>query len=200
MRQWVRAGMWLAILLGLLGSLNGVAYAFSTLDAGVVFGVPWAWIKAGAVDLGFVFLAVGIQERRRAGAPVLWLWVGAGLFLAISTYANLLFGEVHRAVLPIRATWVSARSIPLGAALPLLVFYLTEIVTAQGGGAGAGKPPPKVEARPPVVTPREAGKASTKSRVLDYKAKHPDASQAEIAEALGIHRSTVGRYLRQGRA
>lgn len=200
MRRWVNAGMWLAILLGLLGSLNGVAYAFSTIDAGHIWGVPWAWIKAGAVDLGFVFLAIGIQTRRRTGGAVLWLWIGAILFLAISAYANLLFGEIHRVALPIEAGWVRVRSVPLGAALPLLVFYLTEIVTAQarGGEAGANEAP-SPEPSKAVVTAEEgtAGRQRpTKERVRAYKARNPGATQAEIAEALGIHRSTVGRHLR----
>lgn len=125
--------LYLALLLALLSSLGHVAYAFTTVN-----GANWteAYISAVAIDIGLLALAAGINQRKGQRRDTRWLWAGVIFFSAISTYANWLAGLAH--VKPFGqelgrfAAWlVTLRPILLSAVLPILVIYLSEIVSGN---------------------------------------------------------------------
>ncbi len=125
--------LYIALVLALIASLGHVAFAFSTTN-----GNNWAeaYISAIAIDLGLLALAVGIHKRVKAKRSTWPLWFGVALFSVISTYANWLAGIVH--VEPIQTEvgqwgqWlVSLRPILLSSVLPVLVIYLSEIVSSD---------------------------------------------------------------------
>jgi hypothetical protein len=142
----VRGGLWLALALAMFGSLTHVAWAFSTLHGG---DLRLGYVQAVAVDVGLAALAVGIQQRRKAGRAAWRLWSGVVLFALISTYANLLHGMAHtEAVQLIDApAWLLIlRPWLLSAILPTLVIWLAEIVSEDD----PDKPTPPL---PPLTAP-----------------------------------------------
>lgn len=125
--------LYLALLLALLSSLGHVAFAFSTVN-----GDNWAeaYISAVAIDIGLLALAAGINQRKGQRRDTRWLWAGVIFFSAISTYGNWLAGLSHvkplNAELGRFAAWlVTLRPILLSAVLPILVIYLSEIVSGN---------------------------------------------------------------------
>lgn len=153
----VQVGLWLSLLLALIGSLYHVAWSFSTLQAG---DLRMGYVQAIAVDVGLAALTIGIQQRRRAGRPTGRLWAGVALFALISTYANLLHGFAHAAddMLIGVPDWLRvARPWLLSAVLPMLVVYLSEIASeddtaridqpAAAAPAVAASPSPKAPRR-----------------------------------------------------
>jgi hypothetical protein len=127
--NWVSLGLWLALVLALVGSLRHVAWTFSTLEGdNMVAG----YIQAIAIDVGLFALAFGVQQRKRTGKSARWLWLGVVLFSAISAYANLLHG-LHYTSPESFDWWAQARPYLLAGALPLLVFYLSEILSSGHG-------------------------------------------------------------------
>lgn len=132
--------LYLALILALLSSLSHVAFAFSTVN-----GSNWteAYLSAIAIDLGLLALAAGINRRKSERRGVKALWFGVGLFSVISIYANWLSGVGHVAPLEdlnqvalkdlslIGEYLVSLRPILLSGVLPVLVIYLSEIVSGN---------------------------------------------------------------------
>jgi DNA-binding CsgD family transcriptional regulator len=125
--------LYLALVLALLSSLGHVAYAFSTVN-----GSNWAeaYISAIAIDLGLLALAAGINKRKSERRGTWSLWGGVLLFSLISVYANWLAGIIHVTPIGVNVTglaqWlVSLRPILLSSVLPLLVIYLSEIVSGN---------------------------------------------------------------------
>jgi len=125
----VRAGLWLALALVLVGSLYHVAWGFSTLSQG---DMRMGFVQAVAIDVGLAALTVGIQQRRRAQRPTRRLWAGVLMFAGVSTYANLLYGFGHSSdvVLKDAPVWLAGlRPWLMSAVLPVMVVYLSEIVS-----------------------------------------------------------------------
>ena len=125
--------LYLALVLALVSSLAHVAFAFATTNAN-----NWAeaYLSAIAIDLGLLALAVGINKRKRERRSTWSLWLGVSLFSLISIYANWLAGIVHVQPLEVAVTgvahWlVSLRPILLSGVLPILVIYLSEIVSGN---------------------------------------------------------------------
>lgn len=125
--------LYVALILALLSSLNHVALAFATTN-----GNNWieAYVSAVAIDLGLLALAAGINKRKISQRTTWTLWGGVVVFSIISTYANWLSGIIH--VMPLApdvgsiGKWlVSLRPILLSGVLPLLVIYLSEIVSGN---------------------------------------------------------------------
>lgn len=129
----IRSLLYLALVLALGASLGHVAYAFATVNDGSMIT---GYMSAVAIDIGLLALAAGINIRKANNRPVRWLWVGVILFSLISVFANWLAGISH--LTPIDADvgsfgrWlVSLRPILLSGVLPLLVIYLSEIVSSD---------------------------------------------------------------------
>ena len=125
--------LYIALILAMVSSLSHVAFAFSTVNGS---NDTEAYISAIAIDLGLLALAAGINSRKRQRRSTWTLWAGVILFSIISTYANWLAGITH--VIPLTAdvtgvaAWlVSLRPILLSGVLPLLVIYLSEIVSGN---------------------------------------------------------------------
>lgn len=126
-----------AMLLAFAGSLQHVAWAFSTLEEGnIVVG----YLSAIAVDAGLLCLALGIQHYKRANRSTAALWLGVLGFSAISTYANLLHGIQFRADINLTGWtknlslvgWLDyLRPILLSSVLPILVIYLAEVISGN---------------------------------------------------------------------
>jgi hypothetical protein len=116
--------LWTALVLALVGTLKHTAWAFATLEDGDMISGS---IQAAALDVGMVALALGIQARKRAQHSAFWLWIGAGCFCGISIYANFLHGYANQSALD--APLADWRPGLLAAVLPLMLFYLVEIVS-----------------------------------------------------------------------
>lgn len=207
--------LYVALLLALLSSLGHVAYAFTTVN-----GANWteAYISAVAIDIGLLALAAGINQRKGQRRPTRWLWAGVIFFSAISTYANWLAGLAH--VKPFEtelgrfAAWlVTLRPILLSAVLPILVIYLSEIVSGnyhvdqEQARKEARKQAKKTEtsANEPFVPgdlaaleraneTRQANVSQRREQVLTLHRAGVD--RETIAGELGVSLSTVKRDLR----
>lgn len=209
----ILAGVWVALVLALAGSLRHVAWAFSTLEHGDMFA---GYVQAVAVDVGLMVLALGIQQRRRQRRGTTVLWLGVSLFSAISVYANLLFGLVHQqdvAAGPL-ASW---RPVVLSAVLPVLVLYLSEVAgsdvnytvqereraerrqarqvsTAESPDAF---PMPIEQTRAIRAEQREQSKEAILSAMLDIWRTDPTVRVSDVARQVGRSRTTVYEYLNE---
>lgn len=214
---WIAALCWPALLLALAGSVSNLAWSFASVQAGnLVLG----YIQAGAVDLGLIALAVGIAARRKAGRPTGWLWGGIGFFGLISTYGNLLHGYAHAQAVAAPLALAVARPVVLAAVLPALVLILSEVVghDLRNVGAPAAKSPQPApaseDALAAVAKPAEMreGAGETEPQPITHegngthrarrawvpeaialRSAHPDWTQAQIAQAVGVHPSTIAR-------
>lgn len=117
-------GLWLALVLALLGTIGNTAWAFATVDNNAQL---MSYIKAVALDVGMVALAATLAQRKRAAQPTLWLWVAVIGFVAGSMYANYLHGQAH--LVQINAHLAEWRPLILSALLPLMLFVLVESVS-----------------------------------------------------------------------
>lgn len=205
--------LYLALLLALLSSLGHVAYAFTTVN-----GANWteAYVSAVAIDIGLLALAAGINQRKGQRRDTRWLWAGVIFFSAISTYANWLAGLAH--VKPFEqelgrfAAWlVTLRPILLSAVLPILVIYLSEIVSGNYQvDQEQAKREARKQARREGISPNEPSdvgtltqanevrQATKQERMTQARAMlHEGMSQAEVATSLRLSRSTIKRYARE---
>ena len=130
----VQLMVWPALVLALAGSIANLAWAFASVQGGnLVLG----YIQAGAVDLGLIALAVGIQARRKRDNPAGWLWGGTAFFGAISLYGNLLHGYAHAQEVNAPHALSVLRPVVLAAVLPVLVLVLCEVVGHDARTSGA---------------------------------------------------------------
>jgi hypothetical protein len=211
----VTVGLWSALILALVGSLRHVAWAFATLEGGDLL---WGYVQAGAVDVGLVALAYAVHQRRRERRPTWTLWAGVLLFSAISAYANLLHGLRFASDMGLSA-WAQARPFLLSGVLPVLVVYLSEIVSADVQHAvrvaekerraaerrarrevsvaeGSGQfPYPVEQARALLAEQRARSKAEALDALLDILAERPDVRVTDLARLVGRSRSTVYTYV-----
>lgn len=210
----VQGGLWLALVLALVGSLRHVAWAFATLENGDPIA---GYVQAVAVDVGLVSLAYGIQERKRQGRSTWILWAGVGLFSGVSIYANLLHGLVHLSDIGLLTwSWLDAwRPFVLSAVLPILVMYLSEVAGQDVNYAvKVAEKERKAEARKlsklassaaesdtlalarTVKTEQDArSKAEVLDAMLDIWRNDPDVSMTQMAQRVGRSRTTVYSYL-----
>lgn len=205
--------LYISLVLALAASLAHVAYAFSTVNNG---DMTSGYISAIAVDLGMLALAGGINRRKVNKVSTRGLWAGVIVFSVISTYANWLSGISH--VIPIQGhqdNWlVSLRPIILSAVLPLLVIYLSEVVSGdyQRHQEEIAREERKAvkQAQKPVsdapndtqnsVTVDPLAKANeTRQAQIDERREailtllNDGKTQPEIAEAIGVSLATVKR-------
>lgn len=129
-RLWsLNSLLYLALLLALLSSLRHVAFAFGTVNGGHWFE---SYLSAVAIDVGLLALAAGINQRKAQRRGARWLWAGVGFFSVISVYANWLAGLAHVEDIAGADNWlVTLRPVLLSAVLPVLVIYLSEIVSGN---------------------------------------------------------------------
>lgn len=216
----IRSLLYLALILALASSLSHIAFAFSTVNGGSLFA---GYMSGFSIDLGLVALAIGINRRKAHDRPTRWLWVGVVLFSLISVYANWLSGIAHLTgivadVGSFGLGLVSLRPILLSGVLPLLVIYLSEIVSSdyQNDQAVAAKQAQKEERaakrgandtghKRPDEQSLEEMKAhldqanDTKRAIMDQRRARVRAflsegmSQSEIAKELGVSTATVKR-------
>ena len=223
--------LYTALVLALLSSLEHVAFAFATTN-----GNNWyeAYISAVAIDLGLLALAAGINKRKTENRSTKTLWGGVILFSVISTYANWLAGIAHVVAIDVSLDtmagqangWlVSLRPILLSGVLPILVIYLSEIVSGnyrvdlaeaqkqakKVSRTTAGEPGSPADApvhKPPSeqteaerlanLVQAERTKAQTRAGRREQVSDllQQEQSQAAIARALGVHPSTIKRDIK----
>lgn len=198
----VQIGLWLSLILALIGSLYHVAWSFSTLQGG---DMRMGYVQAIAVDVGLAALTIGIQQRRRAGRPTGRLWAGVVLFAAISTYANLLHGFAHaeESMLASVPTWLKVmRPWLLSAALPLLVVYLSEIASEDDTArtniersVEAGDDETRTKAEVGALSKEDA-----KRLIVVLHSDQPTLSQRELSERIGRSLSTTNEYIAELRS
>lgn len=193
--------LWVALAGAMIGSIQHVAWSFASLSGG---NMTFGYIQAGAVDIGILALAYGVQIRKRVKRSTRRLWVGVVVFSLVSTYANLLYGLAHLSdigVGPI-ADW---RPYVLSAVLPLMVIYLSEVVSedVQHAVEEAEKERKREQRRQERdVSTDEAVTPDVdmeKERALDIMHKalteDPDISKTQLAKLIGKSRGTVYNYL-----
>lgn len=123
--------LYLTLVLALASSLRHVAFAFATTNGGNYWE---AYCSAIAIDLGLLAMAASINHRKKSNRKSYMLWGGVGLFSAVSTYGNWISGKVHFQEMVVNTssfgTWlIENRPIFLSAILPMLVIYLTEVLS-----------------------------------------------------------------------
>lgn len=207
-KRLIRLALWLALGLALLGSLTHVAWAFSTLEPG---SGSWprtvATLEAIAVDVGLAALAFGIQQRRRQNRSARVLWIGIGLFSAVSTYANLLHGFAFSGPVTLgdAPAWLgSLRPWLLSGVLPLLVLYLSEVVSEDvrheaehpGEQKSAPKPTPASEQKGK-QRGRGPSREAAKRRMASYMTIDPNVGVRELARLVNKPVSTVSELRRE---
>lgn len=203
-------GVWAALLLALAGSLRHVAWAFATMENG---NLAAGYVQATAIDAGLCVLALGVQVRRRQKRGSLALWVGVGVFSAISVFANYLHGVVHMAQIeagPL-ASW---RPVLMSAVLPVLVLYLSEVAgsdvnyTAQVQERQERREARRVsttgtedvqalsaeQARAAKAARDRNRKAAALDAMLDTWRTDPETGITEVARLAGISRTTAYTY------
>ena len=208
--------LWVALLFTLGASLPHNAWAFSTLESG---NMTMGWFQAIAVDLGLLALAISIQDRASRGQKTLWLWIGVVVFAALSGFGNLLHAFSHSQPLDLGA-WGdivgrdlgilnAARPFLLGFSLPILVIYLTEMVTqymaaVQKENAAREAEIPQREAissMPLRSLPPSSRRPTTRGEalelILDILQENPTVDVEILAERVGRGKSTVYRYMTQ---
>jgi len=207
--------LWTALLLALAGSIRHVAWAFATLEAG---NMTWGYVQAAAVDIGLTALAYAIQQRRRERRGTRTLWLGVLVFSGISAYANLLHGMFFASDIGLDG-WTLARPFLLSAVLPLLVLYLSEIISSdvqhaylrqERGRQAAARAARRQQAaarkqaahlskaaEPSKSDTKTAtlSKSDAKAVLLDTLRTQPDAKSDALAAAIGRSRSTMYNYL-----
>lgn len=116
--------LWLALALALAGSLKHLAAIFASVDGNHLLG----WLQAVAIDTGLFALAYSIRLRKAAHRSVKPLWFGVTIFTVISVYGNLAYGLLEtNGHLPV---WiVVTKPIVLAASLPILVLFLSELLS-----------------------------------------------------------------------
>lgn len=224
--SFVQAVLWLSLGLALAGSIKHVAWAFATLENGDLVS---GYIQALAVDAGLFGLAFGIQRRKKQKRHTRGLWGGVVLFSLISAYANLLHGLAFATPIPVvLGEWSNMqaagaffdfapalRPFLLSSVLPLLVIYLTEVVSEDrefmvAAEARREKREGKKKATGIIPTPEQAAiarealaeqRALSKQETLDMMVailqEHPDISPTKLAKWVGRSRSTVYNYLNE---
>lgn len=170
MSRLSNALLWTALVLALVGTLKHTAWAFATLENGDMLS---GYIQAAALDVGLVALAIGIQTRKRTQQRARWLWIGAGCFCSISVYANFLHGYAHQSALS--APLAEWRPALLAAVLPLMLFYLVEIVAHAPQTITTSAPAPQPLAAPATTIPQ----ASTVS-IADTTQTEPVSAPATV--------------------
>lgn len=177
--------LYLALILALGASLNHVAYAFSTVNGG---GRIEAYISAIAIDIGLLALAAGINTRKQQGRKTAPLWAGVVLFSLVSIYANWLAGITHLAEIELKISsepvsfsgyelnpvsfLVNMRPVLLSGVLPILVIYLSEIVSGNHQQA-------QIEAQKEAKKAQKRGQMSRKIGADDTNSKRPDKQTDE---------------------
>lgn len=208
-QKLIQFAMWTALVLALLGSLQHVAWGFASLEDGNVY---LGYVQAVAVDVGLFALTFGIQQRKRQKRSTRVLWFGVIVFGGISFYANLLHGLVYASDLGLSGlNWlVSARPVLLSAALPLLVLYLSEVVSEDvqhaakvadrknkrmsettAKGQFLSTPETAERARKAKATKDALTKTQRLEVVLDILTQEPDIQVTALARQLDVSRSTV---------
>jgi hypothetical protein len=197
--------LYVALILALVSSLGHVAFAFATTNGNNYIE---AYLSAIAVDVGLLALAAGINRRKAQRRNTWLLWAGVLMFSAISVYANWLAGLVH--VLQLNAdvaglgAWlVSLRPILLSSVLPVLVIYLSEIVSdnheyEQAQEAKAQRRMQKAQQSPSFA---EAGRSAQQQKMQErvqqtQQLLHEGLQEKEIAAKLDVKDlRTVRKYI-----
>ena len=163
--------LWATYIFALAASVSHVAWAFGTLEQ-PGWGQFVGWLAAIAVDLGLAVLAYGIQQRKRAGRSARDLWIGVIFFALISAFANILHavaietgGKVVLETFNTLDHLTLAKAIFLSASLPLLVIYLSEIVSADDARKAQAAIDDALKAR------RKAERAESKAESARIKAQ-----------------------------
>lgn len=205
----VQSLLWLALILALAGSLKHLAAIFASIDGNTFMG----WLQAVAVDAGLFALAYSIRTRRADKRNVKPLWFGVTMFTLISIYGNLAYGLLStNGVLP---GWIaSIKPIVLAASLPILVLFLSELLSDDRQHAAMvaerearkGTRLTKEVTESPLDSPSNSsiehartvkaeqdntGKEERLTRLFDILSVDPDQPITRLADSLGVSRGTV---------
>jgi len=191
--------LWLALVLALAGSLKHLAAIFAGVDGNHVMG----WLQAIAIDVGLFALAYSIRVRKVAKRSVKPLWFGVIVFTGISVYGNLAYGLL--ATTGSLPGWIVAtRPIVLAASLPILVLFLSELLSDDRQHAASLPTEPAIVANKPAIVAAElppkaasTGKAERKEKLIAIHEQNPAATITELATALAVSRGTVRNYVNE---
>ena len=208
-----RIALLICMVLVLAASITHVASSFGSLEDGQVVG----WLAALGIDAGVAVLMwrlmTGQTERPR------WSKSGIVLMALVSAWANLdhaLTVATDNETVTILSTWHGSSFWLVGNVLMLSITLpvLTVILAAVIEGERADEQPAEELApyRAPLLVelsterlgqPRERARKGSpavltddRAAVLTYASEHPGSTQKDIAEATGVPRSTVGRWLK----
>jgi hypothetical protein len=189
--------LWLALALALAGSLKHLAAIFASVDGNLFMG----WLQAIAIDTGLFALAYSIRVRKVAKRSVKAIWFGVVVFTGISVYGNLAYGLLAtNGSLP--AWIVASKPVVLAASLPILVLFLSELLSddrqhAVKEAKKAAKKSKLPPSDPDIGKANEARVATKEERKRQLAALHqqkPDANITELATLLDVSRGTIRNY------
>lgn len=208
--QVLRSGAILAAAVGTIGIASGAFWlSFTTLTdlaqrSGVAPGLAWVWplIVDGLIVVATISV-VALSSRNDVSALYAWflLFAGAGVSVAANITHALL-------VLDLRVPQIVAA---LVACVPPLVLLAVTHLTVVLAGHSVSAPETASDDRAGSVSPERRGIAGRRSRSgvrsstvravsgrLDraFGLQREGLSNREIAAKLGVHPSTVGRWLR----
>ena len=199
--------LWLALVLAMTGSLKHLTAVFASVDGDYLFGL----IQAVAVDAGLFALAYSIRQRKVTNKPTWFVWCGVALFSLISVFGNYIYGQTALGgQLPGWVVWL--KPIVLAASLPVLVIYLSEIVSDNATAVQpdnrltkpavqVSKPDNRLTVQPepvkPVAVQSEAAVTvqpeltDRQRQLLSIVQDDPSVSVAELSRRLDISRTTA---------
>lgn len=199
--------LWLALVLAMAGSLKHLATVFALVDGDYLFGL----IQAVAVDAGLFALAYSIRQRKAHSRSVWFVWCGVVLFSGISIFGNYVYGQTALGgQLPGWIVWL--KPIVLAASLPVLVIYLSEIVSDNATAVQpdnrltkpavqVSKPDNRLTVQSEPVKPvavQSSVQVAVQSELTDREREllaivqaNPFVSVAELARRLDVSRTTA---------
>lgn len=189
-KRLIQVLLWSALILALIGSLRHVAWAFASLeDSDIVSG----YVQGIAIDVGLFALAFAIQQRKKQERSTWVLWLGVSMFCLVSVYANLLHGLVYASDLGLVGYefLIALRPYLLSAALPVLVLYLSEVVSEDVRHEATEKEGKTKQTRNALERDERLDK------ILFILMEKPDVKVATLATELEISKSTVYSDLRR---
>lgn len=201
--------LWLALFLALAGSLKHLAAIFATIDGNHLLG----WLQAIAIDVGLFALAYSIRVRKAAGRNIKPVWAGVVVFTAISVYGNLAYG-LFATTGNLPAWIVASRPVVLAASLPILVLFLSELLSDDEQYRQLAKMEQteieeaaevtEIKTELATIATKEkrsatnkrkpATKAARKNKLTAIYQENPAATVTELATELDVSRATIRNY------
>jgi hypothetical protein len=175
--------------------LSWDALSWAARQSGVDPRLAWLWPVAvdGAIATGTV-AAVALRSARLRVRTWAWCVLGGGV--AVSLVGN---GAHATGGSPLHRVAAAVPAVALAASLHLLTVLVRHVgANAPARSSAMAAPAPGFGPTPPARQRRASG-SDRDRRLARLLARHPNATAAEVALALGVSRRTAQRLLAEAR-